>query len=151
MGQTNGRSRRVGVASLIPKSVIVVTTKSVVPTSVHVVRTGSLFMDRSSLAKRSSPVRGHPRTGKGGRDGKDMVRLRGVYFVKSGMIDKSTANVIFTANGDACLNAVTHDVTKCHTTATFSGKVDGIDFLLVQFVLVVVPFIFLMGNIAGNS
>lgn len=67
------------------------------------------------------------------------------------MMDNTTGTIIFTANGSACLNAVTGDVTKRHTTATFSGNVDGIDFLLVQFVLIVVPFIFLVGKVAGNS
>lgn len=150
MGQFS-KDRRISVARLMPNSIIYLTTNSVVPTSVHVVRSGSLFIDRTSLANRSSPMRGFPRVGNEERDRKDIVRLSGVYCVNSAIVDKSTGKVIFKANGSACLKAVTQDLINRHTAATFSGKVDGIDFLLVHFVLIVIPFIFFIGNFAGNS
>lgn len=147
----NSPNSRVDGRRLMPNSLVVLSTNSVVPTSIHVVRSGSLFIDRSDLANRSSSVRGFPGLSRTHGRANDVISLSGVYFVKSGIIDKSTGNVIFTANDRACLKAVTGGITNRHTTATFSGKVAGIDLLLVHFVLVVIPVMFLIGKVAGNS
>jgi P-type Mg2+ transporter len=145
----DGAAREVAVAELVPGDVVKLAAGDMVPGDVRVVAAKDLFVTQGSLTGESFPVEKF--AADPGAAGRAPLELADVAFLGTSVESGSATAVVVATGGDTYLGRMAASITERPPPTAFDRGVARFTWLMVRFMLVMVPVVFLANGLTKGA
>ena len=144
----NGSSIEISIEDAVPGDVVKLASGDMLPGDVRFIETKDLFIDQSQLTGESQPVEKFA-----GPDpvGSEITELDNIGFMGSNIISGSARAVILTTGNQTYIGSMAKSLNTFQEKSSFERNIDSISSLLIKFMIVMVPVIFIANFITKGN
>ena len=136
----NGSVMEVDMEDIVPGDIVKLASGDMLPGDVRFIETKDLFIDQSQLTGESNPVEKFS-----GPDptGSEISELNNLGFMGSNIVSGSAKAIILTTGNSTYFGSMAKSLNTYKTKSSFEQNIDSISKLLISFMVVMVPVIFI--------
>lgn len=143
--------REVDISELVPGDIVRLAAGDMIPADVRIIEAKDLFVSQSSLTGESDPIEKHPTAmGKKYRKG-SVVELDNICYMGSNVVSGSARGIVFETGNNTYLGTIAKSIAGHRAATAFDVGISRVSFLLIRFMLVMVPFVFLVNGITKGD
>ncbi|MEM3422774.1 MAG: magnesium-translocating P-type ATPase [Candidatus Bilamarchaeaceae archaeon] len=146
----NGQKQEIPIINLVPGDVIYLSAGDIVPADVRLIESKDLFVNQCTLTGEALPVEKHAIP----RDHKEVhspFELQNMCFMGTN-VESGTATAVIIATGQhTYFGAIAESLQHLQVKTEFDKGIEGFTILMIKFMLVMVPLIFLINAITKND
>lgn len=136
---------------LVPGDVIFLAAGNMIPADVRLLSTKDLFISQGALTGESLPVEKHAALSTDEPPTQNPLELANLCFLGTNVISGTGTAVVLETGNNTYLGSLAKTVVAHKTVTSFDKGVHEVSFLLLRFMLVMAPLVFLInGFIKGN-
>ena len=143
----NGVETEVEIEELVPGDIVKLASGDMIPGDVRFIETKDLFIDQSQLTGESNPVEkfttSEPNAG--------VTDLANIGFMGSNIVSGSAKSIILTTGENTYFGSMAKSLNSFEEKSAFEKNLDSVSKLLIRFMLVTVPVIFVANFITKGS
>lgn len=141
----------INMADLVPGDVIFLSAGDMIPADVRIVEAKDLFVSQSSLTGESEAVEKTPNLMPQAHTTGSVIDLNNICFMGSNVISGSARAVVITTGGYTYLGSVAKNLVGKRAQTSFDRGINNVSLLLIRFMLVMVPFVFLVNGLTKGD
>ena len=146
-GMTNGTE--IAVKLLVPGDIIFLSAGAMVPADVRLIAAKDLFLSQSTLTGESLPAEKH--VGLPDDKEKNPLELVNLCFMGTAVVSGSGTAVVAETGSQTYLASLAKTVGGRRVRTSFDKGVNGVTLLLLRFMLVMAPLVFLINGIFKHN
>lgn len=141
-----GGSEELEITELVPGDIVYLAAGDMIPADIRIIESKDLFISQATLTGESDPVEKSPEVNdKKYRKG-SVVELDNICYMGSTVISGSAKGIVFGTGNDTYLGAIAKSIAGQRATTAFDKGISKVSFLLIRFMLVMVPFVFFVNG-----
>ncbi|MBO7514473.1 MAG: magnesium-translocating P-type ATPase [Lachnospiraceae bacterium] len=144
----NGSVIEVSIEEVVPGDVVKLASGDMLPGDVRFIETKDLFTDMSQLTGESQPVE---KFAGPDPEGTEITELDNIGFMGSNIVSGSAKAVILTTGNRTYLGSMAKSLNTYQDKSSFERNINSISALLIKFMVVMVPIIFIANFITKGS
>lgn len=144
--RAGNHEEEIDIRELVPGDIVFIAAGDMIPADMRIMESKDLFISQSSLTGESEPIekyadipQKHP--GKG-----SVIELENICFMGSTVVSGSAKGIVFETGCSTYLGTIARSITGVRATTAFDKGISKVSFLLIRFMLVMVPFVFLVNG-----
>lgn len=137
------------IEELVPGDIIFLSSGDMVPADVHILMSTDLFTNESTLTGESLPVEKHAYRGK--LVANDKLPEESVALMGSSVVSGSAVALVVHTGRKTFLGSVANALTRAKSHTSFDRGIKKVTYVLIGFMLVIAPTIFLIRTSFGES
>ncbi len=141
----------INMADLVPGDVIFLSAGDMIPADVRIVEAKDLFVSQSSLTGESEAVEKTPQLMPQAHATGSVIDLNNICFMGSNVISGSARAVVITTGTYTYLGSVAKNLVGKRAQTSFDRGINNVSLLLIRFMLVMVPFVFLINGLTKGD
>lgn len=145
----DGKTVSVSIDVLVPGDVVLLSAGDIVPGDVRFLTAKDAFLAQAALTGESNPVEKFAQLPQGGAEA--VTDLANIGFMGSNMVSGSARAVLLATGNDTYFGSMAQSLTGDRAKNSFERGVDSVSRLLIRFMLVMVPVIFVVNGITKND
>ena len=134
----NGSEVEISIEDAVPGDVVKLASGDMIPGDVRFIETKDLFIDQSQLTGESNPVEKFTAC----TQDSGVTDLANIGFMGSNVVSGSARAIILTTGGSTYFGSMAGSLNSYQEKSTFEQNLDSISKLLIRFMAVTVPVIF---------
>lgn len=143
--------KEIPIKFLAPGDIIYLSAGDMIPADVRLIAAKDLFISQGALTGESLPVEKHPTLANGQTPSQNPLELVNICFMGTNIVSGTGTAVVVQTSSNTYLGALAQTLVGQKTLSSFDKGVNDISFLLLRFMLVIAPLVFLInGLIKGN-
>ncbi|MDE6623215.1 MAG: magnesium-translocating P-type ATPase [Alistipes sp.] len=144
-------AEEIGIDDLVPGDLVLLSAGDMVPADLRIVESKDLFISQASLTGESESIEKHPEVqGKRFRKG-SVVELDNICYMGSNVVSGAATGIVFATAGDTYLGTIAKSIAGHRATTAFDRGIAKVSMLLIRFMLVMVPFVFLVNGLTKGD
>lgn len=144
-----GMEQEIPLDEIVVGDIVRLAAGDMIPADLRVLQAKDLFVSQSSLTGESEPVEKFGRTVRSG--GPDVLGRDNLAFMGSNVVSGSAAAIVIAVGDDTVLGSLARQVTARKPKTSFEKGVNSVSWVLIRFMLVMVPIVlFLNGFTKGD-
>ena len=141
----------IDITELVPGDIVYLAAGDMIPADIRIIASKDLFISQSSLTGESEPVEKYPEA-KANRYRKgSVVELDNICYMGSTVISGSAKGIVFQAGINTYLGTIAKSIAGVRAQTAFDKGVSKVSFLLIRFMLIMVPFVFLINGVTKGD
>lgn len=145
----NGKEK-IQMADLLPGDIVVLAGGDMIPADLRILKAKDLFISQSALTGESEPVEKYLEPDKTIGEN-DLFDLRNICFMGTNVISGSALAVVLATGDDTYFGNMAKTLSGERTPTSFDKGINAVSFLLIRFMLVMVPIVFLINGIMKHD
>ena len=145
----NGREE-ISMTDLLPGDIVVLAGGDMIPADVRILKAKDLFISQSALTGESEPVEKYPEPDKT-TDENNLFDLRNICFMGTNVISGSATAVVLATGDNTYFGNMARALSGERAPTSFDKGVNSVSYLLIRFMLVMVPVVFLINGITKHD
>ena len=137
----------VEIEELVPGDIVKLASGDMIPGDVRFIETKDLFIDQSQLTGESNPVEKFTTSD----TNCGVTDLANVGFMGSNIVSGSAKAIILTTGGDTYFGSMAKSLYSFEEKSAFEKNLDSVSKLLIRFMLITVPVIFIANFVTKGS
>ena len=137
----------VNIEELVPGDIVKLASGDMIPGDVRFIETKDLFIDQSQLTGESNPVEKFTTS----ETNVGVTDLSNIGFMGSNIVSGSAKAIILTTGGNTYFGSMAKSLNSYEEKSAFEKNLDSVSKLLIRFMLVTVPVIFIANFITKGS
>lgn len=139
----------VSISELVPGDIVLIAAGDMIPADLRIVEAKDLFVSQASLTGESDPIEKTPvcRKSKSG----SVVELENICFMGSNVVSGSAVGVVISTGNNTYLGTIARSIAGHRAATAFDKGISKVSFLLIRFMLVMIPFVFLVNGITKGD
>ncbi len=146
-GLTAGKE--IAVKLLVPGDVIFLAAGDMIPADVRLIATKDLFLSQSTLTGESLPAEKHPELPDDKE--KNPLELVNLCFMGTSVVSGSGTAIVAETGNQTYLASLAKTVSGRRVRTSFDQGVNGVTVLLLRFMLIMAPLVFLINGVAKGN
>lgn len=144
----NGSVMEIDIEEVVPGDIVKLASGDMLPGDVRFIETKDLFIDQSQLTGESNPVEKFA-----GPDptGSEISELNNLGFMGSNIVSGSAKAIILTTGNETYFGSMAKSLNTFKEKSSFEQNIDSISRLLISFMVVMVPVIFIANFFTKGS
>lgn len=139
----------VPIAEIVPGDVIILSAGDMIPADLRLLSSKDLFVSQSAMTGESIPVEKSASSEPSKL--KEVLELKNVCFMGTNVVSGTASAIAVKTGGETFLGSIAKSVSGMRAQTSFDKGVHRFAWLMIRFMLVMVPFVFLMnGFLKGN-
>lgn len=134
---------------LVPGDVVRLAAGDMIPADLRVIETKDLFVSQSSLTGESDSIEKHVDVSTNKHIG--IVELGNICYMGSNVISGSAIGIVFATGNCTYLGTVATGIVGHRAATAFDKGIAKVSLLLIRFMLVMVPFVFLVNGLTKGE
>ena len=143
----NGVETEIEIEEIVPGDIVKLASGDMIPGDVRFIETKDLFIDQSQLTGESNPVEKFTTS----EPGAGVTDLANIGFMGSNIVSGSAKAIILTTGEDTYFGSMAKSLNSFEEKSAFEKNLDSVSKLLIRFMLVTVPVIFVANFITKGS
>lgn len=139
------------IEELVPGDIVTLAAGDMIPVDVRVIETKDLFVSQSSLTGESEPIEKRPDARGRKYVRGSVVELDNICYMGSNVISGSATAVVFGTGGNTYLGTIARAIVGHRAATAFDRGIARVSLLLIRFMLIMVPFVFLVNGITKGD
>lgn len=144
-------SAEVNISDLVPGDVVYLAAGDMIPADLRIVESKDLFVSQSSLTGESDAIEKMPDLTTTAHKTGSVVELNNICFMGSNVVSGSAIGVVFETGQSTYLGTIAKSLVGLRAQTSFDKGINKVSLLLIRFMLVMVPFVFLINGITKGD
>lgn len=145
----SGKKQEIPLKELVPGDIVVLAAGDMVPADIRLVSTKDLFLNQSSLTGESVPVEKFSVPPTSGVS--NPLELSNICFLGSDVESGSGTAVVLLTGGRTYFGSLASSIVGERETTSFDKGINQFTWLMIQFMLVMVPLVFLFNGLSKGN
>ncbi|MBK5722233.1 magnesium-translocating P-type ATPase [Dysgonomonas sp. Marseille-P4677] len=144
-------SIEVNISELVPGDIVYLAAGDMIPADLRIIESKDLFVSQSSLTGESDAIEkipelidNKPKTG-------SVVELDNICFMGSNVVSGSAIGIVFQTGQSTYLGTIAKSLVGARAQTNFDKGINKVSLLLIRFMLVMVPFVFLINGLTKGD
>ena len=144
--RAGNHDEEIDIAELVPGDIVMIAAGDMIPADMRIIEAKDLFVSQTSLTGESDPIEKHPHALKGMTADKSIAELDNICFLGSNVVSGSATGIVFATGNDTYMGSIAKGITGHRAATAFDKGISRVSFLLIRFMLVMIPFVFLVNG-----
>ncbi|MCD8318090.1 MAG: magnesium-translocating P-type ATPase, partial [Paraprevotella sp.] len=141
----------IGIEELVPGDIVILAAGDMIPADVRLIEAKDLFICQSTLTGESDTVEKTAPPVTSALDGKSVVELGNICYMGSNVVSGSAKGIVIGTGNNTYLGTIAKSISGHRATTAFDKGITKISLLLIRFMIVMVPFVFLINGITKGD
>jgi len=141
-------SCEINISELVPGDVVYLAAGDMIPADMRIIESKDLFISQSSLTGESDAIE---KTSKLNDKPKSIVDCNNICFMGSNVVSGSAIGVVFQTGQATYLGTIAKSLVGVRAQTNFDRGINKVSLLLIRFMLVMVPFVFLINGFTKHD
>ena len=146
----NGKEVKIPINQVTLKDIVILSAGSLVPADLRVIESKDLYIGQSSLTGESDAVKKIVNTELQQDELDNISDLDNICFMGTNVISGSAKGVVIKTADNTYFGKVAHTISKDKPQSSFQKGIQNISKLLIRFMLILVPIVFLLNMSKHN-
>ena len=146
-----GQRQEVPIRDLVPGDVIFLAAGDMVPADVRLLHSKDLYVSQATLTGESLPVEKHVAVGSIDTASCNPLELESLCFLGTAVVSGAASAVVVQTGGGTILGSVAEGVLVPKSSTGFDKGVNDVSRLLLRFMLVMAPSVFLINGVLKDN
>ncbi len=140
----------INITELVKGDLVYLAAGDMVPADMRIIESKDLFVSQSSLTGESDAVEKKPEV-KGNYKTGSVIELENICFMGSNVVSGSGIGIVFATGKTTYLGTIAKSIVGVRAQTSFDKGINNVSLLLIRFMLVMVPFVFLINGITKGE
>ena len=140
-------SYEINITDLVPGDIICLAAGDMIPADVRVIESKDLFVSQSSLTGESDAIEKCAVLAEDRHRSGSVVELDDICFMGSNVVSGSARAIVFGTGRDTYLGTIARSIVDVRAQTAFDKGISNVSLLLIRFMLVMVPLVFLINGV----
>lgn len=141
----------IDIKELVPGDIVHLAAGDMIPADIRIIESKDLFVSQSSLSGESEPIEKFAVLKDVKNNDNNILELNDICFMGSTVISGSAKGIVFNTGADTYLGTIAKSISGERATTSFDRGIGKVSFLLIRFMLVMVPFVFLINGLTKGD
>ena len=137
----------IDIDEVVPGDIVKLSSGDMIPGDVRFLKTKDLFIDQASLTGESSPVEKFDKIG----NDDELTSIPNIGFMGTNIVSGSATAIVLTTGNDTYFGSMAKSLSSNFEKSSFEKGVDSVSSLLIKFMVVMVPVIFIINLITKDN
>ncbi len=166
---TRELSGEIPVEQLVPGDLVLLSAGDMIPADIRIIESKDFFVSQSSLTGESdsiektpedplrSPLKGDDLLRhrfspfKGDSRGSSVIDLQNLAFMGSNVVSGTAKGIVFATGNQTYLGSIAKSIAGHRAETAFDKGISKVSMLLIRFMLIMVPFVFMVNGITKGD
>jgi len=144
-----GKNQEIRLEGLVPGDLVRLAAGDMVPADVRILSSRDLFVNQATLTGETMPVEKSDLSEK--RDTKNPYELSNLCFLGTNVETGTATAAVLTTGKDTYLGSLAHAIAGQRILTSFDKGIDSFTWLMIRFILVMVPAVFLLNGLSKGD
>ena len=136
---------------LVPGDVVMLSAGDMIPADIRIIESKDLFISQSSLTGESDSIEKFPNLSVGYSEKSSIVDLDNICFMGSNVVSGSAKGIVFQTGNNTYLGTIAKSVAGHRAATAFDKGITKVSLLLIRFMLIMVPIVFMVNGITKGD
>ncbi len=122
-----------------------------IPADMRIIEAKDLFISQASLTGESESIEKFSHKIDEIKKGETLTEINNLVFMGSTVVSGSAKGVVIATGNDTMFGSISESITDKPTKTTFEEGVDSVSWLLIRFMLIMVPIVFVINGITKGN
>ena len=152
---TREESGEIPVEKLVPGDLVLLSAGDMIPADIRIVESKDFFVSQSSLTGESDSIEKTPMTDMPTDNEEDasgsVIDLQNLAFMGSNVVSGTAKGIVFATGNQTYLGSIAKSIAGHRAETAFDKGISKVSMLLIRFMLIMVPFVFLVNGITKGD
>lgn len=136
---------------LVPGDVVMLSAGDMIPADIRIIESKDLFISQSSLTGESDSIEKFPNLSVGYSEKSSIVDLDNICFMGFNVVSGSAKGIVFQTGNNTYLGTIAKSVAGHRAATAFDKGITKVSLLLIRFMLIMVPIVFMVNGITKGD
>lgn len=141
-----GQEEELDITELVPGDIVYLAAGDMIPADVRIIESKDLFISQASLTGESDSVEKLPEIKSRQFRNGSVVELDNICFMGTNVISGAAKGIVFETGNMTYLGTIARNLVGHRAVTAFDKGISKVSFLLIRFMLVMVPFVFFVNG-----
>ena len=141
--------KEIDIKNIVAGDIIFFAAGDMIPADVRIIQSKDFFVSQSSLTGESEPVEKIPE-GTNSKE-KSITELENIIFMGSNVISGSAVGIVVSVGNNTVFGKIAELVAEESPVSSFEKGVNSVSWILIRFMLVMVPVVFFINGFTKGS
>lgn len=147
----DGTEHEIGISSLVPGDIVKLAAGDMIPADIRIIETKDLFVSQGTLTGESEAIEKRAETSGGDSRGRSIVELENICFMGSNVVSGSATGIVVSTGNNTYLGTIARSIAGHRASTAFDKGIAKVSMLLIRFMLIMVPFVFLVNGLTKGE
>lgn len=138
------------ITEVVPGDIIRLAAGDMIPADLRIVSSKDLFVSQSALTGESEPVEKYYEI-KNNNENKNITDLENICLMGTNIVSGSATGVVLSTGNETYFGSMAKSLVGQRGETSFEKGVNSVSFLLIKFMLIMVPIVFLINGITKKN
>ncbi|WP_338956898.1 magnesium-translocating P-type ATPase [Spiroplasma endosymbiont of Tiphia femorata] len=144
-------TKEVLIENLVPGDIIFLSSGDMIPADVRILVSTDLFINQSALTGETFPVEKHAINTKDDNKKSSILELENICFMGTSIVSGGAITIVIASGVNTYFGSIASAVTSKRPVTSFSKGIKKVTYILIGFMCVMVPLIFIVNVITKNN
>lgn len=145
------QDEEISIAELVPGDIVMIAAGDMIPADIRIIEAKDLFVSQSSLTGESDPIEKRPEPQKNKQSKGSVVELDNICYMGSNVVSGSATGIVLATGNNTYLGTIAKSIAGHRAATAFDRGISKVSFLLIRFMLVMIPFVFLVNGLTKGD
>ena len=141
----------ISIVELVPGDVVMIAAGDMIPADIRIIEAKDLFVSQSSLTGESDPIEKCPEQKINKYSNGSVVELDNICYMGTNVVSGSATGIVFATGNHTYLGTIAKGIAGHRAATAFDKGISKVSFLLIRFMLVMIPFVFLVNGLTKGD
>lgn len=141
----------ISIEELVPGDIVILAAGDMIPADLRIIESKDLFVSQSSLTGESDSIEKTSKIIKDKFHHGSVVELDNICYMGSNVVSGSAKGIVFGVGNNTYLGTVAKSITGHRAATAFDRGITKVSLLLIRFMLIMVPIVFLVNGITKGN
>ena len=141
----------INITELVPGDIVMIAAGDMIPADLRIIEAKDLFVSQSSLTGESDPIEKRPETNTNKHRKGSVIELENICFMGSNVVSGSATGIVIATGNDTYLGTIARSIAGHRAATAFDKGISKVSFLLIRFMLIMIPFVFLVNGVTKGD
>ena len=141
----------ISITELVPGDIVMIAAGDLIPADIRIIQAKDLFVSQSSLTGESDPIEKSPESKEKKYCKGSVVELDNICYMGSNVVSGSATGIVFATGNNTYLGTIAKNISGHRAATAFDKGISKVSFLLIRFMLVMIPFVFLVNGLTKGD
>lgn len=142
--------KEINMSEIVPGDIVHLAAGDMIPADVRIITSKDLFVSQSSLTGESEPVEKYSVLKKTSKN-LSVTELDNICLLGTNIISGSAAAVVVATGNDTYFGAIASTLAQNRSKTSFEKGVNSVSILLIKFMFVMVPIVFIINGVTKGN
>ncbi len=147
----DGKEKEIPIKEITVGDIVLLSAGSLVPADLRIIETKDLFVGQSSLTGESDAIKKSVELELKDKNTYNISDLDNICFMGTNVISGSAKGVVIKTGDNTYFGKIAHNIMQNREKSAFEIGIQGISKLLIRFMLILTPIVFLLNIFKHNT